>query len=372
MRLPVQSPSAHRCRARLSLVLAAGLALLTGASLPATVAAMPPAKTGASKPSCKAKGKQTGKSGKRQCKSCRKQRRRAPTRRRHVERRVPALKGKQPNVQSLGALVVDMETGQELFARKPDVPRAIASLSKLAAVLAVMDRSPDLEGLTTIKKVDAEVARGGARSRLLEGLILSNRDLLHAALLGSDNRAVPALGRAVGLSSAQLTAAMNRKVAALGLRHTRFREPTGLSSDNVSTPRESIALLKAAIAHPVLGPILRRLEYDAHPVSKPPIHYINTHRPAARSNVQVVGGKTGYNDTARYCLVLIAEIAERTYGMALLGTEGELTRFGDVARVADWIVAHKPKSAPAAPSPSTPSPEAILGTSLDAASPDRR
>jgi D-alanyl-D-alanine endopeptidase (penicillin-binding protein 7) len=372
MRLPVQSPSAHRCSARLSLGLAAGLALLAAWSVPATATAKLTAKTGASRPSCKAKGKQTGKRGKRHCKSCRKQRRRTPTRRRHVERRVPALKGKQPNVQSLGALVLDIETGQEIFARKPDVPRAIASLSKLAAVLAVMDRSPDLEGLTTIKKVDAEVARGGARSRLLEGLILSNRDLLHAALLGSDNRAVPALGRAVGFSSSQLTAAMNRKVAALGLRHTRFREPTGLSSDNVSTPREAIALLKAAMAHPVLGPILRRIEYDAHPVSKPPIHYVNTHRPAARGNVQVLGGKTGYNDTARYCLVLVATIAERTYGMALLGTEGELTRFGDVARVADWIVSHKPKREPAAAPPTAPSPEAILGTSLDAATSDGR
>ena len=294
----------------------------------------------------------------------------AAPRHHHSEQRVAAMKGNLPNVLSLGALVIDLDTGHELFARKPDMPRSIASLSKLAATLTVMDRSPDLEGLTTIKKLDVDVAKGGAKSRLLEGLTLSNRDLLHAALLGSDNRAVSALGRAVGLGTSQFTVAMNRKVASLGLRSTRFREPTGLSADNQSTPRETIVMLKAAMAHPVLGPILRRGEYDAHPVSKPPIHYINTHRPAARANVQVLGGKTGYNDSARYCLVIAARIGERNYGMAFLGTEGDRTRFGDVARVADWIVTHKPKRGPSTVPQGPPPPEAILGTAPDGGGPD--
>ena len=128
-------------------------------------------------------------------------RRRRPsgTSRSMLERHVAATKAGQPNVQALGALVID-ETGRTIFARNPDKERPIASISKLAAVLAVMDKGLELEGLSTINKLDAEVAKGGAKSRLLEGLTLSNRDLLHAALMGSDNRAIPALGRAVKLT----------------------------------------------------------------------------------------------------------------------------------------------------------------------------
>jgi len=123
----------------------------------------------------------------------------------------------------------------------------------------------------------------------------------------------------------------------------------------------------------VLGPVVNRPEYDAHPVSKPPIHYVNTHRPADRANLQVLGGKTGYNDAARYCLVIAVRIDGRNYGMSLLGTEGDLTRFGDVARVADWIVAHKPKRGPSTAPQGPPPPEAILGTPpRDAAQPDGR
>lgn len=361
------SPAIRRRSPHFFVVPAAIAALLALAPAGITSTAAPQAKNAAKKQdkkqdkkSVKATGKKDskkhGKSGKKTAKS-------SPARHHHSEQHVAAMKGNQPNVQSLGALVIDLDTGHELFARRPDNPRPIASISKLAATLTVMDHNLDLDGLTTIKKLDADVARGGAKSRLLEGMTLSNRDLLHAALLGSDNRAVSALGRAVGLGTAQFTTAMNHKVASLGLRFTRFREPTGLSADNQSTPREVIELLKAAMAHPVIGPIVRRPEYDAHPVSKPPIHYNSTHKPAARGNLQVLGGKTGYNDSARYCLVIAAKIDGHNYGMAFLGTEGDLTRFGDVARVADWIVTHKPKHGPSTAPQGPPSPETILGPS---------
>ena len=264
-----------------------------------------------------------------------------------LERHVVAIKGGLPNVQALGALVVD-EGGRELYARNPDRERPIASISKLMSTLVVVSKGIELDEVTTVVKGDAEVAKGGARSRLLEGMTLSNRDLLHAALMGSDNRAIPALGRAVKLSPSQLTAAMNAKARELGLKNTRFREPTGLSSENVSTPRETIAMLKAVAANPVLGPITRRTEYDAHPVGRPPIHYINTDHAASRSNIEVLAGKTGYNDDARYCLVICTRVDGRTLYMAFLSDEGKLTRFGDVARVADWIVARKPKGTPPA------------------------
>jgi D-alanyl-D-alanine endopeptidase (penicillin-binding protein 7) len=277
-----------------------------------------------------------------------------------LERHVVAIRGGQPNVQALASVVLD-DSGRTVYAKNPDKERPIASISKLAATLAVVDKGLELEGLSTINKGDIEVAKGGARSRLLEGMTLSNRDLQHAARMGSDNRAIPALGRAVKLTPPQLTAAMNAKARQLGLKNTRFHEPTGLSTGNVSTPRETIAMLREVIAHPVLGPITRRAEYDAHPVGKPPLRYNNTDHPAQRGNVQVLGGKTGYNDDARYCLVVATKIDGRAYYMSFLGNEGKLTRFGDVARVADWIVSHPAKLALASTPGKPPGPAAKEG-----------
>jgi D-alanyl-D-alanine endopeptidase (penicillin-binding protein 7) len=262
---------------------------------------------------------------------------------------IPWLRGSLPNVQAQGALVIDLQDGEELYARNADVPRPIASISKLAAALAVVDRGLALDAFTTVGRVDLDVARGGARSRLVEGMNLSNRDLLHAALLGSDNRAVSALGRATGLDATALAAEMTRKARELGLTQTRFEEPTGLSPGNQSTPREAIVLLRAVMDHPVLGPITRTVEHDVHPVGRGAIKYVNTYRPAARSNTAVLGGKTGFNNAARYCLVLAAQVGGRVLGMAFLGTEGELTRFGDVGRVSDWVVAYRARGKQAPP-----------------------
>ena len=118
------------------------------------------------------------------------------------------------------------------------------------------------------------------------------------------------------------------------------------------------------MANQILAPVTRRAEYDAHPVGKPPIHYNNTNHPAARGNVQVLGGKTGYNDEARYCLVVATKIDGRNYYMAFLGDDGKMTRFGDVARVADWIISHPqklpPPLKPAPPVPFAPPPEQEL------------
>jgi serine-type D-Ala-D-Ala endopeptidase (penicillin-binding protein 7) len=287
-----------------------------------------------------------------------------------LERHVVAMKGGLPNVQALGALVID-ETGHEVYARNPDKERPIASISKLAATLTIADKNVELDGLSTIEKTDVDVAKGGARSRLLDGMTLSNRDLLHAALMGSDNRAIPALGRAVKLSPSQLTAAMNARVRALGLKNTRFFEPTGLSANNVSTPRETIKMLRAVMEHPLLGPITQRVEYDAHPVGKPPIRYINTDHAASRGTIQVLAGKTGYNDVARYCLVVATRVDGRLYFMSFLSNEGKLTRFGDVARVADWILAHKPKAPPvvAAAKPAAPAAPAEPADNVPATAP---
>src|SRR6266496_830755 len=70
-----------------------------------------------------------------------------------AERLVPAVKRGQPNVQATAALVLD-ETGAPVFAHNPDHERPIASISKLAAMLVVMDKGLELEGLSRINRKD--------------------------------------------------------------------------------------------------------------------------------------------------------------------------------------------------------------------------
>lgn len=268
------------------------------------------------------------------------QARKAAKRKRNRARPVPALTASGlPNVMSKAALVVDLDTGEEVYAQAPDEVRFIASTSKLFVAMAVRGKGFPLEGKTTITPDDVKWARGGARSRLLPGRTFSNHDLLRAMLIASDNRACTALARAAGMTAPEMVAQMNAKARRLGLRATHFTHPSGLDG-NVSSARELVIALRAALEDPVIAEILGTHTWRVHSVDqdKTPvaIDYTNTNQ-SLFGPWQVLGGKTGYTDEARYCLTIAVKLKGRRYGMAFLGAEGELTRFADFNRVVSWL-----------------------------------
>lgn len=241
-----------------------------------------------------------------------------------------------PNVRSESAYVVDLERGALVYAKNPDVEREIASTGKLFVALVVLDKNIDLDAMTRITEVDRKSAESGSRSRLRVGARFRNRDLLAAMLIGSDNRAPSALGRAVGLDPVQLTSAMARRAKKMGLKHTRFADPCGLHG-NWSTAREMARTLAEALRNPVIAELVSTRSYDAvSPDMKRPVHYNNTNR-LLHGNDEVIGGKTGFTSNAGYCLVTAARFRGRRLVMAFFGADGKLTRFADYHRVRGWL-----------------------------------
>lgn len=254
-------------------------------------------------------------------------------------RNIPTLtKDGLPNVQSAAAIVVDTASGAVLYEKDADEQRPIASTGKIFVAMVVRKRGLDLEALTEITEVDKKLARGGARTRLWEGHKFRNIDLLRAMLIASDNRAPSALGRAVGLDADALLAAMNELAVELGLQQTRFTCTCGLRG-NESTAREMALAMRAAMSDPLIAEIMGTEQVTVDSVHAKPrrIHYTNTNRSLRSGRREVLGGKTGYTDAARYCLVIAAKVDGREVHMTFLGAEGKLTRFGDFNRVAQWM-----------------------------------
>jgi serine-type D-Ala-D-Ala endopeptidase (penicillin-binding protein 7) len=242
-----------------------------------------------------------------------------------------------PDLRSRSVVVIDPASGDELYAKHADDVRPIASTTKIFVALAVREHGLDLAGWTTITKADAYWARGGSRTRLDIGDRFTNRDLMAAMLIASDNRAPTALARAAGMDADQLVAAMNKLAKHLGLTHTRFTDPNGLRG-NVSTARELALALHAALADDVLAAIMA--EREAVVVGKggrPRIDYTSTNQPLREKAWDVVGGKTGYTDAAGYCYVTEARIGGRELVMAFLHADDKLARFTDFDRVASWL-----------------------------------
>jgi D-alanyl-D-alanine endopeptidase (penicillin-binding protein 7) len=253
----------------------------------------------------------------------------------------PLTKEGLPNVQSESAFVFDLDKGALVYAKNPDVVREIASCGKIFVALVVLERGLDLDATTTITEIDREAAEGGSRSRLLVGAKIRNRDLMAAMLIGSDNRAPTALGRAVGLDTAKLTAAMTRRASQIGLARTRFKDPAGLHG-NFSTAREMARALAVAMRNPVIAELMATRSYEVtSPDLRRPVHYNNTNR-LLHGDHEVLGGKTGFTTAAGYCLITAAEYRGRRLVVAFLGSEGKLTRFADYKRVRGWLELRRP------------------------------
>ncbi len=255
-----------------------------------------------------------------------------------------------PNVQAASSVVIDLSTGMPLFEKNADEVRPIASTGKVMVALLVRRQGLDLDAITTISDGDQKLARGGARTRLFVGHGFRNVDLLRAMLIASDNRAPSALGRAVGLSPTALIYEMNVLAAELGLKNTKFDDCSGLRG-NVSTARDMALLLGEVLKDPLLAEIMATKEATVRSIAKKPkrIAYRNTTRPLHSEKHDILGGKTGYTDAAKYCLIIAARHSERPLAMAFLGAEGKMTRFGDFGRVMKWLESKAPRAPAPAP-----------------------
>lgn len=258
-----------------------------------------------------------------------------PARTGHAKKRPALTPEGLPNIISEAAYVMDLDTGALIYAKNPDKPREIASTGKIFVAMAVRARGIDLVGATEITTADRDSAMGGARSRLRVGSKVHNRDLLAAMLIGSDNRACTALGRAVGLDAAGLVKAMGAIAHDLGLRHTKFKDPAGLDG-NVSTAREMARAFAHALDDPLIAEVAGTPIYDVTTDRGRRIRYRNTNH-LIHHDSEVFAGKTGFTNGARYCLLVAAEINGRRLVMVFLGGDGKETRFADYRRMRTWL-----------------------------------
>src|SRR5215469_2821813 len=245
--------------------------------------------------------------------------------------------GAQPNLRSSEALVLDATNHKVLYARRADVPVPIASITKLMTTLVVSEANQPLD--EELQVTAADRATGiGAYSRLAVGTRLSRAELFHLALMASENRAAHALARNYPGGVTACVRAMNEKARELGMIHTHFAEPTGLSSSDTSTPDDLAKLVMAASHSPVIRRYSTSRGYTIRS-GRRMVAYHNTDALVDRRSWHIVVQKTGFTNAAGHCLVMQAVIDHRTVVIVLLNSWGKYTRVADARRVRQWTEA---------------------------------
>ena len=248
-------------------------------------------------------------------------------------------------LKSSVALVLDQDTQEVLFSKNPQAVLPIASITKLMTALIVTEARQPLGDTVTITQDDVDTEKG-SRSRLVVGTGLSRENMLHLALMSSENRAAHALGRHYPGGLPAFVAAMNRKAHELGMRDTRYVEPTGLSSENQSSARDLATLVNAAYQHPIIRELSTSHEYQVE-VGRRELMFRNTNGLVRNPEWDIGLQKTGYISEAGRCLVMQAQLAGRKLIMVFLDSAGKRSRIGDAERVRRWLT-EPGRTAPAA------------------------
>lgn len=239
------------------------------------------------------------------------------------------------DLKSSVALVVDQDTQEVLFQKNESAVLPIASITKLMTGLLISEAKLPMEEMIAITQDDVDTEKGSS-SRLRVGTELSRGELLHLALMSSENRAAHALGRSYPGGLAQFVALMNVRAKTLGMQDTRYVEPTGLSSKNQSSARDLATLVNFAHGDPTLRELSTSTGYQVE-VGRRTLQYNNTNRLVKNPAWDIGLQKTGYISEAGQCLVMQAKVAGRKLIMVFLDSAGKFSRLGDAERVKKWV-----------------------------------
>ncbi|MDV5357330.1 D-alanyl-D-alanine endopeptidase [Kosakonia sp. SMBL-WEM22] len=259
-----------------------------------------------------------------------------------------AVAAAQPEIASGSAMIVDLQTNKVIYSSHPDLVRPIASITKLMTAMVVLDARLPLD-----EKLKVDISQTpemkGIYSRVRLNSEISRKDMLLLALMSSENRAAASLAHHYPGGYKAFIAAMNAKARALGMTHTRYVEPTGLSIQNVSTARDLSKLLIATKQYPLIGQLSTTREEMAtfaNPAYTLPFR--NTNHLVYRDNWNIQLTKTGFTNAAGHCLVMRTLIGNKPVALVVMDAFGKYTHFADASRLRTWIETGKAQPVPAA------------------------
>jgi|WetSurMetagenome_2_1015567.scaffolds.fasta_scaffold02921_7 serine-type D-Ala-D-Ala endopeptidase (penicillin-binding protein 7) len=234
------------------------------------------------------------------------------------------------------ALVIDQDTNQVLFSKNSDAVLPIASITKLMTAMVVIEAQLPMDEVLTITQDDVDTEKHSS-SRLRVGTQLTRGEMLHLALMASENRAAHALGRHYPGGLSAFVEAMNRKAQSLGMTDTHYVEPTGLSSNNQSSAHDLTLLVKAAYEQPLMRELTTSREAEVE-VGRRQLQFHNTNGLVRSPRWDIGLQKTGFINEAGRCLVMQAQLAGRKLIMVLLDSAGRYSRFADAERIRAWLM----------------------------------
>jgi D-alanyl-D-alanine endopeptidase (penicillin-binding protein 7) len=239
-----------------------------------------------------------------------------------------------PDVRAEAAIVFNPGTGEVLWEENSREPRSIASITKVMTAIVFMADEPDLNEWVTVDRSDvtnASVTYLRADERIKLG------DLLHLALIASDNGAARALARTSEGGMQGFLARMNEKSSQLGLQSTRFADPSGLDPNNISSAYDVSHMISFAANDPTIGAVMLKESHSIY-TDRRALNIKSTNK--LLGDAPIAGAKTGYTTKAGFCLATLLRLPQTNQQVAVvvLGAKSSMNRFWETRHLFNWVV----------------------------------
>lgn len=241
------------------------------------------------------------------------------------------------NLKSSAVLVADADTKELLYSKNPHAVLPIASITKLMTVVVNLEANLDLDEKIEITHEDMDSIKGTG-SRLAPGSIFTRRELMHLALMASENRAASALGRNYPGGMAACAKAMNEKARKLGMYSSNFVESTGLSASNQSSATDLAMLVMHANKFPLIRDYSTSPSYQVESLRGRELMFRNTNALIKKDHWDIQVQKTGFINEAGRCLVMQAKVGTRNLVIVLLDSVSKASRFSDAERIRNFVI----------------------------------
>jgi D-alanyl-D-alanine endopeptidase (penicillin-binding protein 7) len=239
-----------------------------------------------------------------------------------------------PDVQAAAAVIFNPVNGQVIYEENSQEKRSIASITKVMTALVFLEDNPDLTNEVTVQRSDVYAASTTylrANDKITEG------ELLHLMLIGSDNAAARVLARSSHGGSAAFVERMNEKAIELGLQNTSFADPSGLDPNNLSSAFDLSHLITFAASDERISSIMRLPEYTVTTSRRAiPIH--STNHLLRDGDIDVLGAKTGFISKSGYCLATLLRLPQgNPIAVVVLGAHSNNGRFWETRHLFSWL-----------------------------------
>jgi D-alanyl-D-alanine carboxypeptidase (penicillin-binding protein 5/6) len=247
--------------------------------------------------------------------------------------------GLAPTVQAYetsarAAVLLDLQSGQELYAKNPDLPLPPASMSKLMTVLMVFERLGDgsLSLDDTFPVSEKAWRKGGSKMFVEVGSRVRVEDLLQGIIVQSGNDACIVVAEALAGSEEAFSEQMTRRAHELGLTHSTFRNASGWPDPEHLMSARDLARLAAIIIenYPQYYQIFGEKEFTYNNIRQ------HTRNPLLHQDIGADGLKTGHTEKAGYGLTGSAVRDGRRLVMVLMGLDGPADRARESERLLEY------------------------------------